>query len=243
MSTLGITFLTAIAGAGAAFGAANFLIYWQQIPAREGQAGYFALYLTGIGVIAGLLVGLCTALAVSGFWRAQGYALGIVAALSIAGAILFIALDDNRPTLDGEPLFAEIELKFPAGWMPDDHAHTDPGSSCWIQRDQADALLEQNPIVSGEFALRATQPCEPWIAWCGVYLETSSKNRYLRVFVGKSTDLTLKLPLPGKPGRKQLDWTQWRADSFLPQKDKPAAVGHAFRVRVQKESDFKRAHP
>ena len=68
----------------AAAGVASFLIAWLQIPNREGASGFFALYVITAGVIGGFIVGLMTAALVqSGFWRAQGYALAIVAVLAV----------------------------------------------------------------------------------------------------------------------------------------------------------------
>ena len=76
-SAFGVVALTALAGGCAAFGLANFLIYWQQVPNREGAAGYLAVTVTGLGVIGGFIVGLITvAFARTAFLRAEGYAVG-----------------------------------------------------------------------------------------------------------------------------------------------------------------------
>src|SRR5882724_11607516 len=84
----GVVLITTVAGAGAAFALANFLISWLEISSREGSSGYFAVFVTAVGLAGGFLVGLFTALIVqSGFLRAQGYALAIVAVLTIAAGI------------------------------------------------------------------------------------------------------------------------------------------------------------
>src|SRR5579862_7022502 len=111
---IGVVLLTTAAGACAGFGVAGFLIQWLQIPNREGASGYFAVYVTGFGLIGGFLVGLVTALVShSGFLKSEGYALAAVATLAVAGAVLPIVLDDEGPTLNGEKLVAEVEVKCP----------------------------------------------------------------------------------------------------------------------------------
>ena len=144
---LAVIFLTTAAGAGAAFGVASFLIQGLQITNREGASGYFAVFVTGIGLIGGFLVGFITALAVqSGFWKAQGYALGIVVALAVAGAVLPLVLNDNGPRLDGDALVLEVELKCPSGWKPNHKSRS--SSFCWMQEQAVDGPREVNPAIS-----------------------------------------------------------------------------------------------
>ena len=240
--TLGVVLLTAAAGMGAAAGLANFLIYWQQIPNREGASGYFAVTLIGFGLAGGIVVGLITALLVrSGFWKAQGFALGAVVLLTVVAGILAVVLDDNGPTLDGEKLVAEVELKCPAGWKPDNKGKWRDGSFCWIQEKAADGPQEVNPIVLGAFALKENDG--QWSVSCAVPLTKSSKNRYLRVFVGRRADVTIRIPLPARPKAAHREWSPWSANGFLAQSNQPAAADYSFRYRVQAESAYDREHP
>jgi hypothetical protein len=242
--TISIILLTTAAGGAAAFGLANFLIYWLQIPNREGASGYFAVFVITAGVIGGFLVGLATALLVhSGFWRTQGYALGIVLALTVVAAILPIVLDDQGPTLDGDKLVVEVELKCPRGWAPDNESRSERGSFCWLQEKAVDAALDANPIVLGGLTLKAAPESDgQWMVACVVPLKKSSRNRYLRIFVGQNTDVTIQLPLPAKPGAADKPWSPWTTAGFLPQSGKPVVVDYAFRRRVQGEAESDKAH-
>lgn len=244
-ATIGVVFLTTIAGGGAAFGLANFFIYWQQMTSREGAAGYFAVFVTATGIVSGFIVGLLTVLIVrSGFLRAQGLALAIVLGLTAVATVLPFVLDDPGPKIDGDKLLVEVELKCPRGWVPDHRARAEPGSFCWIQEQSADALREVNPIVSGDLFLKtAPEPDGQWLVTCGVPLAKSRKDRFLRVFVGQKTDVTIRVPLPSKPGVAFKAWSQWTSEGFLPQKDKPAATDYVYRYRVQGEKEYALAHP
>lgn len=242
---VGVVLLTMAAGAGAAMGLASFLIAWLQISDREGASGYFAVYVTGMGLIGGFIVGLVTALVMqSGFWKVQAVALAIVLALTVAAGTLSVALDDKGPRIDGDKLILEVELKFPAGWKPDNKAKSERGSFCWLQEKAADGATEVNPIVLGGLTLRAAPEMDGrWAVSCAVTLNKSSKHRFLRVFVGRKTDLTIQVPLPGKPGRADEQWSPWTTQGFLPQEGKPAATDHAFRYRVQRQAEYDKQHP
>ncbi len=244
-ASIGLVLLTTAAGACAAFGVATYLIRALEISNREGASGYFAVFVIGIGLIGGFIVGLITALAShSGFWISQGYALGAVAILAGAGAVLPAVLNDEGPKLRGEKLVAEVEVKLPPGWSPDNRAKFEAGGFCWIQYRAEDGTLEENPIVSGGFTLQPDPETEGrWLTRCAVDLTKTTRGRYLRVFVGNRTDLTIPLPFPRSPRPADEAWTPWSTSGFLPQKDKPVQPGSAYRCRVQIESEYKRDHP
>ena len=242
---ISLVLLTTAAGGGAAAGVASFLIAWLQIPNREGASGFFALYVITAGVIGGFIVGLMTAALVqSRFWRAQGYALAIVAVLAVVAAILPRILQDDGPLIGGEKLVLEVELKAPRGWKPDNQSRGDQGSFCWLQRDASDAPPETNPIVLGGLVLKTTaEPDGQWVVPCATALTRTRKTRYVRVFIGKRTDVTIQVPLPAKPGPAYKQWSEWTAAGFLPQAGKPAATDYAYRFRVQGAAEYDRQHP
>lgn len=241
---IGVVFVTTAAGACAGIAVADFLIHRLQIPNREGASGYFAVFVTGMGIAGGFLVGLVTALvARSGFLQAQGYALGGVAVLAIAGAVLPIVLDDEGPTLNGEKLVAEVELKCPPGWKPDNNAKSRGGGFCWVQFQAADGPLEQNPIVSGGLTMDAPATGGAFVLRCAIDLTRTTRHRYMRVFSGNQTDVTIPLPFPAHPRPADREWTAWTSTGFLPQKDRPVPRDYAFRCRVRSDAEYKRDHP
>jgi hypothetical protein len=149
---------------------------------------------------------------------------------------------DEGPRLDGDKVVLEVELRCPRGWKLDNLAKSEKGSFCWLQFKPADAPATDNPVVNGTLALPAT-PVEPAIVACMVPLETSAKARYLRIFVGRRTDITVNLPLPPKLGPESKEWCQWDSQLFLPQESKPVPPGYAVRYRVQGKSEYQKAHP
>ena len=134
-SGAGLVLLTTAIGGCAGAGLAAFLIKYLQISNFEGGPDYFAVYVTGFGIIVGFLVGLVTALATrSGFLVAQGYASGIVVGLALLAGLLTIALNDKGPKLNGDSLVLEVELKFPRQFKPDNFSRSDYGSAFRLQR-------------------------------------------------------------------------------------------------------------
>ena len=233
-TTTAVVLLTSAAGAGAAAILANFLVDQLQIPAREGAAGYFSVFVIATGLVCGFIVGLATALTMqSGFWKVQGYALAITAVLTVLAGIITVALDDHGPKLDGDQLVLEVELKCPPNWQPD-AASKEKSNFCWLQRDPVDADLRANPIVSGTDTMKTSADTSgQYLVSCGVPLTTTRKNRYMRVFVGDSLDITIQVPLPRKPGAPYKQWSQWTDNTFLPQPGKPPAPGYSYRFRVR----------
>ena len=241
-STIGLTLLTAFEGALLAFALSEFLIPFLQVSPREGAAGYFALFLITGGVIGGFVVGLITALVVrSGFWTAQAWSVGVSAGLTVLVGLAVVIFNDNGPKLDGDPLVAEVELKFPPDWKPDNKAKFESGGFCWLQYKAEDGPQQVNPVFGA--ALKLKQVDARWVATCTADLGRTTKNRYLRVFVGNSTDVTIQVPLPRSPGPKNQEWSDWTSNGLLPQAGKPVPPGYTFRCRAQKETDYKKASP
>src|SRR5580704_73765 len=95
-SGAGLVLLTTAIGGCAGAGLAAFLIKYLQISNFEGGSGYFAVYVTGFGIIAGFFVGLVTALSArSGFLVAEGYAAGTVIGLALLAAVLVMVFNDE----------------------------------------------------------------------------------------------------------------------------------------------------
>ena len=244
-SGIGVVALTTAAGGCAAFGLAAFLIKLLSISNFEGGSGYFTVFVTLAGLIGGFIVGLVTAVTVrSGFATAQLNALGIVAALTVAAGILAAVLQDDGPRLDGDKVVLEVELKCPRDWKPDNYARSELGSGCWLQRYPANGASETNPIVLGGLTLKTAPELDgQWVAACAVDLEKTASTRYLRVYAGHKTDVTIRVPLPRHPGPALMQWSQWSNSGFVPQAGKPAVPDYAFRFRVQRNTDYRAAHP
>jgi len=244
-AAIGVVLLTAIAGGCTSAVLANFLIDYQQITAREGAAGYFMLSLLVIGAIGGSIVGIAAVLiARAAFLPTLGYSAGAVVLLTLIAGGLCVWLDDNGPRLDGDKLTMEVELKSPSGWKPDEAATGKPGSFCWMQEHAIDQPAERTPIVNGGFVLNASpEPDGRWLATCAVSLPKTRKERYLRIFIGKVSDVTIQIPLPASPKQEHKQWSSWTTSGFLAQKDVPVVPGYEFRCRVTTDDEYRKAHP
>ena len=212
-----------------------------QIGKFEGGAGCFAVSITLLGTIVGFLTGLICALAVrSDFWKAQGYAAGAIVAMAILGTVLPVVLNDNGPTLDGEQLTLQVELKGPPGWKPDRPSRAQ-FNRCWLQQDAADA--PQEPILLKQGETRLGRRDGGWVATSRFDLKETCSRHYARIFLGPATDISIGVPLPRHPGRPFKEWSGWVASGFYPQKDKPVPPGFTWRFRVQTRSEDRREYP
>jgi hypothetical protein len=241
--SVGVVLITTALGGVAAVVVANLLIVWLQISNFEGGAGYFTLFVTLVGIVGGFITGLIAALAVrSDFWKAQSYAAGAILVLAILGAVLPVVFDDKGPKLDGENLALQVELKNPPGWKPDrSRAGQVHGNFCWLQQYAADAPNEQNRIRTG--GMRLGERDGSWVASGSFDLEETRSHRYVRIFLGKTTDVSIDVPLPRHPSAKFKAWSDWATSGFYAQKDTPVPPGFTWRYRVQTVAEDRREHP
>lgn len=239
--SIGVALITTVLGGVVACLVAQVLIGLLQISKFEGGAGYFAVFITLLGIIAGFLTGLISALAVrSDFWKAQGYAAGAIVVLAILGIVLPVALNDQGPQLDGEHLTLQIELKGPPGWSPDRKSRAQ-FNDCWLQGDAVDAPEEPVLLKHGETRLGRRDG--GWVATSRFDLKETRSRHYARIFLGSATDISIDVPLPRHPSRKFKEWSGWAASGFYPQKDKPVPPGFTWRFRVQTRSEDRGEYP
>lgn len=198
--TIGVALISTVLGGVVACIGAQALIDLLQIGKFEGGAGCFAVSITLLGTIVGFLTGLICALAVrSDFWKAQGYAAGAIVAMAILGTVLPVVLNDNGPTLDGEQLTLQVELKGPPGWKPDRPSRAQ-FNRCWLQQDAADA--PQEPILLKQGETRLGRRDGGWVATSRFDLKETCKP-------------SLRPHLPG-PGDRYFDRRSATAPSRPP---------------------------
>lgn len=242
-SAIGVILISTVLGGLAAAGVAALLIQLLQISNFEGGSGYFAAFVTVTGIVAGFILGLIATLAVrSDFWRVQAAAAGAILVLAVLGVVLPVVLNDEGPKLNGENLTLQIELKSPPGWKPDrSRAGQTHGNFCWLQQYAADAPTEQNRINRG--GIRLAQRDSAWIAGSSFDLRDTRSDRYVRIFLGKTVDISIDVPLPRHPGREFKEWSSWTASGLYPQKDAPVPPGFSWRFRVQTVSADRQEFP
>jgi len=235
LASFGVAAATGLLGLLAAGYLAGRAVDWYRISSFEGQSGYFVVTLALFGLVAGALVGLwVTRLGpTASLPRALG--LGSAAVLAIAGTVGGAArlLADVPPELDGERLLLAVELGWPIGERP---PVGDPpvGAVLRLGAVTSNGTLRESregPLFLDQAELRDDRWVVPGVA----PIFTSRGGRALQVLADTNQLAGFLLPLPGRPGARERDWSEW-----LPHPKPgraPLAEGFRVRYRVRKASE------
>jgi hypothetical protein len=235
--TILIALLTAAAGAAATWYLATLCVEWYRISPREGGSAYFIIAIGFIGLVAGLISGVVIARLVhSGFWIALGYSLAFVVGLCLVAGFFARTNGEVAPTIDGDQLRLDVELKCPRGWQPGNKARSRNASNCWLET--VGPRLKRGPSTNGTVEWRgAREEDGQWIVPCSVWLFSSRENRYVRMVLGDKTDVTFYLNLPERPGIKQKQWSAWSNEGFSYEVGKAPVTDYAYRCRNERLSE------
>ncbi len=225
------------AAAGAACGGyiANQCAGWYRISSREGASGYFIILIGLVGLVAGGMIGMVTSLNMSGgFARQAATGLGIVIFVCVSAWAIARSGGLVPPTLRGEELFVLVEVRAPAGWMPDNKVKAGENylTLAAVSNSSVQTSVEQGSLnwhdarVESE---RITIPGE-------LFLYAASKRRVITVRLGE-IEQGFVLPLPSKPTATHEQWSEWLP--MVPDAD-PVAHGFRYRFRVQRESEARK---
>jgi len=237
LASIGVGILTSIVGMMAAGVVGGLLADWYRVTSFEGAAGFFVVAIAIFGLLGSFVIGLVTARVVAGwpnprFTKALGIACGIV--IGILGAIAGVArlLADIPPTIDGEALFLQIEVRWPASGGTDPHAMAGAGyTRLGTSTGSAVRRIESGPL----FLEDARQEDGRWIVPGAVDVFTARGQRVVMVGVGDKQLAAFIVPLPGHPREAQRTWSDWlpRPRDGSP----PAPDQYTYRFRVIKESE------
>lgn len=199
-----IALLAAIAGGASAIFVAEKATRWFHVSDREGGRGYAVIGFGLLGLGGGAVIGFVMSRQLGGgthffreFFGAVGTTLGIV------GLIWWYCwlVTDHAPTLDGEPLLLEVEIRSP---------HREDAIE--IQKGEGTARLTDRRFYGGERLVfqkrRLKETDEGWVVTATVPLTTRRSNRLLAIKIGEKEENFL-LPLRGKPKRADLEWSIW----------------------------------
>lgn len=240
--TILVGLITAAACGAAACYLGTLCVEWYSISSFEGGSGYFVAFLTLFGIVIGLILGIVTSRVVAGgaspgFLRAQGISLGEVVSLFCVIALFCRLGGTVAPPSMAKQLDLEVELKCPRGVVPTERP----------DRNYSNCLL--TPLGSGNKRLdsrggemlwkQASESGGQWTVPCRVSLFSDRSMRTVRMLMDTSTDIEFMLPMPAKPGKEYLEWSTWRSDRFLEEKDKPI-TGYSYRFRVRRASEIRR---
>lgn len=211
LASIAVGIITAIVATFASGFVASLAVDWYRISSFEGGAGFFVVFMALVGLLAGFVIGLVVsrvtaARANPGFVKALGVSCGVVAAILgvIAGTARLLA--DVPPEIDGEPLFLQIELRWPANGGPDPAslegaAYTRLGTSngSTVRREEDGPLFVNDAhAIDGRLVVPGA-----------VSVFTSRGQRVLRLGVGETQFAAFAVPLPGHPSDEQRTWSDW----------------------------------
>ena len=235
--TITIGLLTAALGAFLAGCVAVAAVAWYRISGFEGLSGYFVGAIGLLGGVAGLIIGLVTARKVAAsaapaFFMGLGLSCGIVVGIAGVAALISWVLADIPPKMDGKDLDLAVQIRLPIGET------ILPGS---VAGDSYLTLGSVNPLThvqrrSGRGVLLVSEAKlvnGRWIIPGSMYIFTTRGKRSMEVVVGGKLCAGFIVPLPGRPGLKHEQWSEWLPRSGQDGKPWPETE-YSYRFRVQR---------
>ncbi|MBC8086709.1 MAG: hypothetical protein H7Z40_05550 [Phycisphaerae bacterium] len=236
VSTVITAIITAALGTVLSGYVALMAIRWYRISGFEGKSGYYIVAMALIGLVVGLAVGVVVSRVVAananpGMLKSVGISVAIMSGLVAVVGTVGRLKADVPPTLDGEHLMLIVEARWPA-------THTEspavtPGISYLelgsivsrVQRASAKGALwkEDAQLVNGR-----------WVVTGAVHLFTERGDRVIEVALNDSVRSGLVIPLPRRPGKAQLEWSEWGPKDGRNGPTKEDGI--TYRYRVQKSS-------
>lgn len=213
MVSLSVSLISGIAGLLLGGIIANACVSWYGISSREGGSGYYVLLLAVAGGVLGSLVGLLAARGVAGYW---GSGLGRELAAAFAAVLLLAAvvalgcrvLADVPPRFEGRELVLEVEFRFPAA---DAKASSPMAEGDWrFELSSLSGSVVRRKMQGVLNAAEARLDSGRWIVPGAVDLFTERGGRVVTLSRSdREGSGGFSLPLPRRPGRRFLDWSDW----------------------------------
>lgn len=192
---------------------ANACVAWYHVSSREGAAGYFVIFLALGGGIFGFLIGLIMARLVAanlgaGFGKELGGALGVVLLMAGISALLCRLLGDVPPEIDGRDLDLEVEFRFPntfsSNQPPTATGEWDYTFASWS--GNAPRRSAYGKILNEAARFEHGH----WIVPTTVGLFTERGERSVTIAPRNAREaFGFRLPLPRRPGKEFLEWSEW----------------------------------
>ena len=192
---------------------ANACVSWYQISSREGQSGFFVVFIAIGGGIAGSVLGLVAARMVAGKYG-PGFGYELLGALSVVlltaglSALICRMLADIPPMIDGRELNLEVEFRFPDS-IRSEKPPTADGD--WLFTFASDSGQTRRKYCSGTIqTTEARFEKGQWIVPTQVELFTARGIRSVTLSQRDATEvMSFLLPLPAKPSAKFEQWSDW----------------------------------
>jgi hypothetical protein len=233
MSWLVSIFVGLVTGVAAGLEAgfvADLCVGWYRISSFEGASGYFIVFMGLLGAVVGLVIGIvCSLWSRPNFLRGLGSALGSTAVLALfVGGVCRLGAD-LPPQIDGHELELAIEVRSPEGVaVPQATEGHHPSAEVIVFHSRGQPL--------GELRLdEATQVDGRWVVPVTVPLQTSSAQKFLRVYFNQDYNELFRLPLRSYPRREDFEWSSWIEAGWPVDQPKPAPEASfwmRYRIRL-----------
>lgn len=184
---------------------------WYHVSSFEGGSGYMVLGLALLGGAGSFLAGLVFALAIAAsgrpvFWRASLLSCGAILGLGVAIALVLYLLADFPPTIGGERLRLEVEIRLPASLRtPPVEMGGDPEFILGSVVNHTQRASEYGKLKLDQARMENGR----WIVPAEVFLFTSRGLRSIDAKIGERSIAGFVVPLPDHPGREQEQWSGW----------------------------------
>lgn len=192
---------------------ANACTSWYSISSREGQSGYYVIFMALGGGIVSFVLGLITARIVvakfgAGFGKELGASLALILVVAGLWALLARSFADVPPEIEGRDLVLEVEFRF-----PDTHRGDRPPTADGEWEFLLNSLsghtcrTHERGIISTDAArLDGGQ----WIVPATVSLFTERGGRSVSIAPKDARESSgFLLPIPSRPGKELLEWSVW----------------------------------
>lgn len=234
--TILIGLLTAVAGGAAGLFIGSICVRWYRISSFEGGAGYYVLFIGIAGVAVGFFTGIIASRVVASwpdanFLRGFGASMGSVVVLGLVILAICRLFADLPPEMDGQSIELEVQIRCARGYKP-----TPSGKPQWDQF--ASIYLPYNSRRERMAELNFEQMTESdgrWTISSVIPIVTRTSDKFLRVRFDEQRDLLFPLPLRSNPKRSDLEWTDWKIQSWDANKPKPGPdelFSYRSRVRI-----------
>lgn len=237
LGTIFVGIVTAAIGCVLSGYIAGLAVRWYHVSGFEGGSGYFMLGLALLGLIGGLVVGVVLSRVVAAtanpsFFKALGVSVAaIVVAVGVVGGVARL-LADVPPTIDGESLMLMVEARYPENETPPPAGI--PGTST-IELGSVVRHVQRKSVKGAFWKEDAKLVDGKWIVPGAVYLFTERGDRALDFNLNDSVKAGFIIRLPRRPGKKEMEWSQWYP---LDGRGGPTrSTGVTYRTRVQRISE------
>jgi hypothetical protein len=237
LKAVGVAVVTALAAMVGAGLVASLAVGWYRISSFEGGSGFFVVGLALLGLLGGFVIGLVAAVALGvrgrrGFGHTLGFSTGAIAViLALAGGVSWL-LADIPPEIDGEELYLLTEIRWPAGTeLPPAQAADAPYLYLGAMSGDTLRTSQNGPL----FLEDARQEDGRWIVPGALPVFTSRGRRLLGLTTREKSIAAFIVPLPGRPGTAEREWSGWLPS---PPSESPEPPNRfTYRYKVIKRSE------